>query len=275
MMEGLVSEIFLGVDPKTRKVLEVHGKLIDFVQTGQIFGEIALVNQNPRTASVIATTDCHLMVFSKESFEYVKETYNQEFIDRKRFLRKVFTSISQLTNQDKINSFAQLFIPKTVILGQVVVHEGDPAKHLFIVQEGTCEVSKMESLPSVNSSSPVMMMQKLTICFAEPGSTVGEECIFDANTYRYTVTAKSSQVRLLCLLRTSLTGIPNLSIISDLAKRFRESMYFQRRLTSRDLRAELTTKVASLRKQNSQIHSISTKQFIESHFKDPVEGSKQ
>lgn len=45
-----------------------HDKVIDVVTAGGIFGEMALVDRSPRSATVIARTDCRLVAIDEAKF---------------------------------------------------------------------------------------------------------------------------------------------------------------------------------------------------------------
>ena len=50
----------------------VHkGKVIDQVETGSIFGEMALVDDEPRSASAIAKTDVQIARVNQQRFEFL------------------------------------------------------------------------------------------------------------------------------------------------------------------------------------------------------------
>lgn len=110
------ADAFHDVDMRTRKIIEKYGKLLDIAGYGDIIGEFALVNDNCRTASVIAVEDSHLMVFRKECFELVKSTYTGEFTERKNLIRRVFPSISTLPDCERLNRIGRLFKPCTASL---------------------------------------------------------------------------------------------------------------------------------------------------------------
>jgi CRP/FNR family cyclic AMP-dependent transcriptional regulator len=59
-------EFIFVVDGKAR--VEKNGKLIRQLSRGNFFGEISLIDEEPRTATVIAETDMTLLVVHKRSF---------------------------------------------------------------------------------------------------------------------------------------------------------------------------------------------------------------
>lgn len=45
-----------------------HGAKIDSLHTGDVFGEMALIADEPRSATIIASTPTEVLVFNKEEF---------------------------------------------------------------------------------------------------------------------------------------------------------------------------------------------------------------
>jgi CRP-like cAMP-binding protein len=58
---------------KTNKLTGEHYD-VGQLRYGSFFGEMSLVDENPRSATVRALTDCHLFYISKESFTQFLET---------------------------------------------------------------------------------------------------------------------------------------------------------------------------------------------------------
>jgi CRP-like cAMP-binding protein len=66
--EGRIGwDFILVVDGKAR--VEKNGKLIRQLSGGDFFGEISLIDREPRTATVIAETDMSLLIVHKTSFD--------------------------------------------------------------------------------------------------------------------------------------------------------------------------------------------------------------
>jgi len=62
-------EFFFIIDGKAR--VEKDGRVIRNLTSGDFFGEISLVDREPRTASVIAETDMDLLVVHSRSFNHL------------------------------------------------------------------------------------------------------------------------------------------------------------------------------------------------------------
>ncbi len=55
--------------------VHVGTKVVDSLVPGSIFGEMALIDDSPRSASIVAKTDCKLVEVDRRRFEYlVSET---------------------------------------------------------------------------------------------------------------------------------------------------------------------------------------------------------
>ena len=55
--------------------VHVGGKAIDVLGAGSIFGEMSLIDDSPRSATVLAKTDCKVVDVDRRRFEYlVSET---------------------------------------------------------------------------------------------------------------------------------------------------------------------------------------------------------
>jgi CRP-like cAMP-binding protein len=66
------SEFIFIVEGKAR--VEKHGRVINQLAAGDFFGEISLIDGEPRTATVTAETDMTLLVVHKTSFDHLLDT---------------------------------------------------------------------------------------------------------------------------------------------------------------------------------------------------------
>lgn len=73
--------------------IEVDGKILTSLNAGQFFGEMALMEETPRTANVLANSYCDLYVFEKEDFKEITERFpalykefERTYLERKKAL---------------------------------------------------------------------------------------------------------------------------------------------------------------------------------------------
>lgn len=102
------------------------------------FGEIALLYNDKRTASIVALTDCDTWVLTAECFKYI---IAQQSIRRRNisldFLNQVelFNELEQYEKVKLIDGLETLTRQK----GEFIFHEGDRGDHFYIIEEGQVE----------------------------------------------------------------------------------------------------------------------------------------
>lgn len=67
MMEGQVG-LFMYIVLKGSVAIFLQGSPVERVGPGGVFGELALIDQQPRAASAVAETDCELLAISRKAF---------------------------------------------------------------------------------------------------------------------------------------------------------------------------------------------------------------
>ena len=108
---------------------------------GQSFGELALLNNSKRAATVVAIEDCDFGVLSKENFEkVVGQMLRKKFEKKVEFLNK-FSFLSGMT---RIKKEKLWFSMKKQIfnIGQKVMIEGVKWDEVFFVEKGKFEITK-------------------------------------------------------------------------------------------------------------------------------------
>lgn len=73
MQEGTVGNVmYVVVEGKV--AMSIKGGVVGRAETGGVFGEMALVDQGPRTATANAEVDCALLAINREAFLYLVKT---------------------------------------------------------------------------------------------------------------------------------------------------------------------------------------------------------
>jgi len=111
------------------------------LKSGKSFGELALINNKPRAATIRAKKDCHFAVMQKADYQKVLQKIEQkklnqiiEFLQGLPFLQKWSkTALAKLQFSFELKTYNRM---------QVVFREKEKADFAFIIKEGEFEVSK-------------------------------------------------------------------------------------------------------------------------------------
>ena len=141
--------IYKGEGPNRRIELARLGE-------GSVFGEMALITQSPRTATVEAGNDTELLDFGKEKLDMLSEDSVVIEAALERFTRERLISNLLATNPifqpfDRKQRYQLLarFTAHEVTPGTVLVREGQIGRGLYIILYGQAEVTKQEDGKSV------------------------------------------------------------------------------------------------------------------------------
>jgi CRP-like cAMP-binding protein len=130
---------------------------------GSVFGEMALVSREPRSATVRARTHVDLLELSRSDLE--KEAEQVESIGRalKKFTRsRMLSNLMALSHvfralpHEERHAVLDRFICMEVKKGQVIIEEGRKGIGLFVVLRGEAEVKKREG----NTLVPLALLRE-------------------------------------------------------------------------------------------------------------------
>eukprot|EP00359_Climacostomum_virens_P000322 CAMPEP_0204896828 /NCGR_PEP_ID=MMETSP1397-20131031/385_1 /ASSEMBLY_ACC=CAM_ASM_000891 /TAXON_ID=49980 /ORGANISM="Climacostomum Climacostomum virens, Strain Stock W-24" /LENGTH=891 /DNA_ID=CAMNT_0052064493 /DNA_START=685 /DNA_END=3360 /DNA_ORIENTATION=- len=116
--------------------VHVNGKKCTELKRGDGFGELALLHDSPRSATVIAVEDTCLWGVDRLSFRKVLEKINKANYEENKLFIDHVPMLAHLSEKQK-----ELMVDNLVTLkfspGQVIVVEDDPGDLLYIIKSGT------------------------------------------------------------------------------------------------------------------------------------------
>jgi len=123
---------------------QVDGVIGDDIGPGQSFGELALLYDSPRAASVICDFPCVLFRVDQKTFRYILHSQRELAEHDKRVLLEGVTFLKDLDETD-LRRLADAMVPRRFAADEILATKGDPADTFFIIQEGKVRVTDFDA----------------------------------------------------------------------------------------------------------------------------------
>lgn len=123
----------------------VNSEVKTVLSKGDSFGELALLHDSPRTATIRTAEKSMFWVLSRDTFRSaVKSINDAKMTENKQFLDKI-PVFTHLTRQQK-DSLLPLLVVHEFSNGEKIVKEGDTGDLLYIIKKGTvsCSIGGVE-----------------------------------------------------------------------------------------------------------------------------------
>jgi len=126
------------------KTINGEEKVVKTVNTGDVFGELALLYNCPRAATVVAKDECICWQLDRESFNHiVKDAAVQRRNKYDDFLKSV-NLISSLEAYER-SQIADALKAETFKKGDKIVVQDDPGDKFYILEEGALYAMKQQN----------------------------------------------------------------------------------------------------------------------------------
>lgn len=126
LMEGKV---------KITKILSDREKILDILEPGEIFGEMAIIDEGPRSATIVAVDDVKALEFNKANFEILMKSKPELAIK----LLKIFAN--RIYDQKRRLKILTLPSPETKIADVFVMLAENKNTDLTEAKEDTFEIT--------------------------------------------------------------------------------------------------------------------------------------
>ena len=147
-------------------------KKVSELSSGTAFGELALIKDQPRAATIKAITACHFAVLNKEDYLKVIGKAEHHKLEQTIFFLRKIPLFSNLPRK-KLERLTYFLIKKNYHRKQIVFKAHDLARYVFIVNSGEFELMK-----SVKSERTGMNISA-KIAILSAGEVIGEQEVLD------------------------------------------------------------------------------------------------
>ena len=227
--------------------------------SGDAFGELALLYNTPRAATISAKTDAILWSLDRETFTHiVKASTQQKREKNKEFLKHV--DILSNLGEDELLQIQDSIKPGLYHKGDYIIREGEMGDVFYILEEGTCV-----ALKTIEPGKPPIEVKQYTL-----GEYFGERALIKGEPRYSSIVATSDTVIVLSLDRFSFNRL--LGPIEDLLKRNIEKY---KTYCVNEKESENEVNVCSSENQIHLENEIDSKLVeVEDHLKFPEELAK-
>ncbi|CEL98129.1 unnamed protein product [Vitrella brassicaformis CCMP3155] len=137
ILEDGVCECFVRIPGKEAEYESEHGKLVFTYNPGMAFGELALMYNAPRAATIQAKTPAKVWALDRKTFKKVLQVSSQKARDVQLGFVDKFEMFSSLSRFEKLRLLEALRA-EHFSEGERIIQQGDPGDAFYMIEEGEC-----------------------------------------------------------------------------------------------------------------------------------------
>ena len=142
--QGDLGDLFYCLESGSADATVKGAGVVKSYARGECFGELALIYNSPRAASVTAKSDCSMWVLDLRTFRAILATAStSKLVTRCEFLQKC--EFLDPLNSDQITKMASALEECEFEDGDVVVRQGDPGDSFYIIESGKIKCTQLKS----------------------------------------------------------------------------------------------------------------------------------
>ena len=192
--------------------------------TGDSFGELALMKNQPRAATIFCQTDCHFGVLDREDFLRIIGKIKEAKLQRKiEFLQK-FDFLQHWT-KSSLFKLSYYFTERGYRRKQVVFHAGDDALEVYFITKGQFQLLQTVQFPgALNTLTNRLKSTSITaeITVLTEDQCFGEEDILDGSRRKFTCVCKSEKGEVLVISKEDFVKRVNGEETVNLIRKMKE-----------------------------------------------------
>lgn len=160
-------------------------KMIKILGEKDCFGELALSNNKPRSATILALEDLCVLTLSKQDFERDFAKMIKESHEKFAFFQKLFAMNQEESSSSALMRIIYYFNELKLPPNYTIFHQGDKAGSFYVIVRGEVEITKNFEENKKNKGESEIRLgvrknkQVLNIAKLGAFSLLGEEDVFE------------------------------------------------------------------------------------------------
>jgi len=124
--------------------VEVNGKLVAYISKKSAFGELALMYNTPRAATIRARTSCECWMLGRDFFRKALISSSRIMLKKMRnFLSEIPLFRDSNYSEETLTLLARSLFKVQHGDGDYIIKQGDTGEEFFVLYEGTVRVTKL------------------------------------------------------------------------------------------------------------------------------------
>lgn len=171
---------------------------VEYYSRGDSFGELALLHNRPRSASILCTQNCDFGVLEKEDYTRILAKVHECTINKKADFLQSLPMFACWT-RNSLQKLSYYFKERLIKRKQVLYAAGDPMDKVYFVKAGEMHIVQEVKVPLFSAHLPKFQTTKAQVAILGKGEWVGCEGILTSKTYLYTCICHSDTAELLVI----------------------------------------------------------------------------
>ena len=175
---------------------------VTVLKKGDSFGELGLLNNKGRAASILCKEDTHFAVLSKDDYERILlKIHQQKLAEKVDFLMALpfFGLCTNYAMQKLSYYFQEITVPRK----HAIARCNDPVSSLYFVRDGEIQLIKDVKIQSLNTPLQLKSSKSLSchvqVALLNKGECIGFEEAVYSKPHQYTALCYSTTARLLVI----------------------------------------------------------------------------
>ena len=265
ILSGSCAVISSSIKPGAKPGSKAKPQLLTILRQGDCFGEIALISNKPRLASLVCRENCHFAVLERDDYKQILwKVQNKQLYDKVELLMR--HPAFAVWKKDAVQRLSYFFKTRSVRQTQTLYIAGQPVNEVFLIKDGLFRLTKTVISPSLGKPKKKQARKQVHVATIGPGELLGASQSLEGNAFECTCQCVSERGEALLITKQHFKAI--------LAGEGKLKAFLTVEKERERLRAELAEVEAPIKEPKGEIPAISEELYRHLTEKSQPTGDK-